>query len=406
MRKLTVKNFSVIKDAELEFGKITVLIGPQASGKSLLCKLAYFFSKEVLDTAVGRVLNGFDFQTFEDDAIKKFLAWFPPHGWGQQDWTISLVSEEYEVTASGSAGGMKSPPTFGLTFGDKFRGEYDKQVSNSRPWAKGVIYGALSKLMGKAWWEGATYIPSERSYFVDTQKGYRLLASQADSIVSRFAEFYAESLNPEIVNSQLIQHLEGEILRGGDSWVFSFSDGRVLPLNFLSTGSKELLPLLCALEVYSYRRREITTDEQYNSSSEDSARIDDFFIEEPEAHIFPKKQYEIVQYLAAIVNDPNLKPAIAITTHSPYILSSFNNLIEAGQVAKEKPELKGEVAKIIPEQYWIKEGDFKAYAIEDGVLKSIVAEDTGLVSANYLDQVSETIGTEFDELLRLGYVEA
>ena len=44
MRKLTVKNFSVIKDAELEFGKITVLIGPQSSGKSLLCKLAYLFS--------------------------------------------------------------------------------------------------------------------------------------------------------------------------------------------------------------------------------------------------------------------------------------------------------------------------------------------------------------------------
>ena len=48
MRKLTVKNFSVIKEAELEFGKITVLIGPQSSGKSLLCKLAHFLSKEVL----------------------------------------------------------------------------------------------------------------------------------------------------------------------------------------------------------------------------------------------------------------------------------------------------------------------------------------------------------------------
>ena len=47
MRKLTVKNFSVIKDATLEFGKITVLIGPQASGKSLLCKLAYFFEQVV-----------------------------------------------------------------------------------------------------------------------------------------------------------------------------------------------------------------------------------------------------------------------------------------------------------------------------------------------------------------------
>jgi hypothetical protein len=68
--------------------------------------------------------------------------------------------------------------------------------------------------------------------------------------------------------------------------------------------------------------------------------------------------------------------------------------------------LKEEVAKLIPEQFWVQPSEFRAYAIEDGILKSIVAEDTGLVSANYLDQVSETIGVEFDELLRLGYVES
>jgi hypothetical protein len=32
--------------------------------------------------------------------------------------------------------------------------------------------------------------------------------------------------------------------------------------------------------------------------------------------------------------------------------------------------------------------------------------ETGLISANYLDSVSEKIGVEFDELLRLGYVES
>jgi predicted ATPase len=56
MRKLTVKNFSVIKDAELEFGKITVLIGPQSSGKSLLCKLAYFFGQIVPEAVNGLLL--------------------------------------------------------------------------------------------------------------------------------------------------------------------------------------------------------------------------------------------------------------------------------------------------------------------------------------------------------------
>jgi hypothetical protein len=33
-------------------------------------------------------------------------------------------------------------------------------------------------------------------------------------------------------------------------------------------------------------------------------------------------------------------------------------------------------------------------------------EETHLISDNYLDAVSEQIGGEFDELLRIGYVEA
>jgi hypothetical protein len=417
MRKLTVKNFSVIKEAELEFGKITVLIGPQSSGKSLLCKIAYFLGKEVLEIAVGRAMNELDFSTFEEDVMKKFREWFPHSGWGSHEWSIAFVSDSYEVTASGFVGGSGDPTSFSLEFGERFRSEYVNRVQdfrsqanfpihNTRPWAKALVHSAFNRLTGRAFWDGATYIPSERSYFVDTQKGYRLLGSQPDPISSRFAELYADSLNPDIAKSRLSAHLQGELIRGGDSWLFAFSDGRVLPLNFLSAGSKELLPLLCALELYAYRRREITLDDQYISNREDAARFDEFFIEEPEAHIFPKKQYEIVQYFAEIVNDESLKPAISITTHSPYILTAFNNLIEAGQVARAKPELKDEVAKLIPEHFWIKEGDFKAYAIEDGILTSIVAEDTGLVSANYLDQVSETIGVEFDELLRLGYVES
>ena len=96
----------------------------------------------------------------------------------------------------------------------------------------------------------------------------------------------------------------------------------------------------------------------------------------------------------------------AIATHSPYILSAFNNLIEASQVAEARPELKTEVAKLISEQYWIKSSDLKAYCIHDGQLESIMDLETGLISANYLDSVSETIGIEFDELLRLGYVES
>ncbi|MFP5207153.1 MAG: hypothetical protein ACLGSH_17505, partial [Acidobacteriota bacterium] len=126
------------------------------------------------------------------------------------------------------------------------------------------------------------------------------------------------------------------------------------------------------------------------------------YLEEPEAHVFPKTQYEIVKLFVRLTNDPVLAFDWTITTHSPYVLSAFNNLIEAGQAARNNPDLHDKIAAIVPEQYWIKDSDFRAYKIEDGKLESILNE-SGFIDANYLDQVSEAIGDEFDKLLRLEY---
>ena len=130
------------------------------------------------------------------------------------------------------------------------------------------------------------------------------------------------------------------------------------------------------------------------------------YLEEPEANVFPKTQYDLVKLFAWLANDSILCFDWVITTHSPYILSSFNNLLEAWQVAAAKPGAKDEIAKLIEERYWIRPSDFKAYCIHDGKLESIMDEETGLINGNYLDGVSDKIGSQFDELLRIGYVEA
>ena len=43
MQKIIIKNFGPVKDAEIEIKKVLVLIGEQASGKSTIAKLIYFF---------------------------------------------------------------------------------------------------------------------------------------------------------------------------------------------------------------------------------------------------------------------------------------------------------------------------------------------------------------------------
>jgi energy-coupling factor transporter ATP-binding protein EcfA2 len=418
MRKLTVKNFSVIKEAELEFGKITVLIGPQSSGKSLLSKLAYFLGREVINIAIERVVNRFEygFSDFEVAVKKEFSKWFPRGGWGNEDWSVVFSSRDFEVTISAPSTSEPDAEA-GVTFNEPFKLAYLARINATiEHQQKGGFLIAQAfeslartdfmELSGRAVFDVSTYIPLERSYFVDTFKGYRYLGTEPDPISARFGLFYANSLKPASEMQRISRYLKGDLVSWQNDWMFDFHDGRFLPLSHLSSGSKQTLPILAALEYYESQRRQsghLLTEELYGHKLYSS---DDLTIEEPEASVFPQTQYELVREFAALANEVDFQPHFTITTHSPYILTAFNNLIEAGQVARAKPELKDEIAKLIPEKFWIKEGDFKAYAIEGGVLKSIVAEDTGLVSANYLDQVSETIGMEFDELLRLGYVES
>jgi len=400
VRTLTVKNFSVIKEAKLEFGKITVLIGPQASGKSLLCKLAYFLGREVFFIAEGRIKEGLDFANFKDAVGREFERWFPRGGWGNQAWFVSFSSDDYGVMLSSGDGATTAPL---IAFNGKFQQTYENGLGYGYP--DNLFWPAynLRGLAGVGVWDRATYIPSERTYFVDTSKDYRALVAEPEPVVKGFALLYSNARDPEIPKPRMERQLRGRLVRGDDAWTFVFDDGRILPLNELSSGDKELLPLLCVLEMYEFQRPLATLEQSRGvAGSESWYRFDDFFVEEPEGHIFPATQWELIRSFTEIANSEKLSARFIVTTHSPYVLTSFNNLIEAGQAARNNPKLRDEVAKIIPEQYWVKEGDFRAYAIEDGNLKSILNE-SGFIEGNYLDQVSEVIGDEFDKLLRLEY---
>lgn len=416
VRKLTVKNFSVIKDAELEFGKITVLIGPQSSGKSLLCKLAYFLGREVTNIAIDRVVNRFEYSDFTIATQKEFSNWFPKGGWGNESWSIVFSANEFEITVtSPSLSEPNSDPV--VRFSDAFRSAYirrieetleDQQRRGFPPLVEGLRSLAATSFMelaGRSVWDNSTYIPTERSYFVDTKKGYRALEGDADQISSRFAVVFADSLNPDHPTARVSEYLGGKVVTGQDGWSFAFRDGRFLPLSHLSSGSKETLPILAVLDLYEFRRssgRHLPSAELYGHKL---YSFDEFTVEEPEASVFPKTQYDLVKEFAALTNEASFVPYFTITTHSPYILSAFNDLIEAGRLG-EQSQLHAEVNDVIPEKYWVKPGDFKAYSIHDGKLDSIMDKETGLINGEYLDAISNKIGGDFDALLRIGYAKS
>jgi hypothetical protein len=132
------------------------------------------------------------------------------------------------------------------------------------------------------------------------------------------------------------------------------------------------------------------------------------YLEEPEANVFPDTQYQLVRLFARLSHESILDFSWVITTHSPYILTAFNTLIEAWRVGNKEGK-HDQAAAIIPEKYWVSENDFAAYSIHDGVLTSIFSkeeegkEGSGLIDGDFLDSVSDQLGGEFDKLLDIEY---
>lgn len=87
-------------------------------------------------------------------------------------------------------------------------------------------------------------------------------------------------------------------------------------------------------------------------------------------------------------------------THSPYVLSTLNILLYAYKIGNLNHEAKKQVIELIPQSQWINPDKFSAYYLEDGVARNIKGR-TGLISENDIDDISDDIASEFEELLEI-----
>lgn len=143
----------------------------------------------------------------------------------------------------------------------------------------------------------------------------------------------------------------------------------------------------------------------FEEISNTDARIS-IFIEEPELNLFPNAQKALVEHLVYSCFEPpkqdkNKTIHIAFSTHSPYMLSSLNCLLLAHEIATKTPSLKEKVESIVPSKFWLDINKFNAFKVENGAVHSIISDETHLILAENIDEVSEEIGETFDKLLEL-----
>jgi len=125
-------------------------------------------------------------------------------------------------------------------------------------------------------------------------------------------------------------------------------------------------------------------------------------IEEPEAHLYPSAQNEMLK-LIVLFQNTNEYNQVIITTHSPYILTSANNLLFAFRTSEKfkDHEVDQKISSTIGTSDWLNPINFGAYYLSSSEIRNIFNRETGVISESELDEASEDIMSVFDEIMEI-----
>jgi AAA15 family ATPase/GTPase len=414
--RLIIHNFASITKLELEIKQINIIIGPQASGKSICAKLLFYFKSFARDLVQTIQLEGTIadvIQNYEN----KFEEFFPSSCWVDRGFRVRYEVQDcfIEVHASQDFdSGLKVQYSehYNLLANDltKISKEHvdiisDLDVGDERNLIRSKMFTHVSNELQSESLFLQLFIPAARAFFYTIQSNIFSLISNNilfDPFLKRFGAIYetvrkSYSLDRRHLNQisqDEVDHHINEILCGkyliekGKDFLTS-ADGRKIPVSFASSGQQEALPLLVVL--LSILKRNINSDPGIS-----------IYIEEPEAHLFPTAQKKIIEIISMVFNSCEDGLQFFITTHSPYVLTAFNNLIQAGLLYEELPEeSKQELESIVPQYKALNPGKIQVYALEGGYGRSIMSEETGLIDATIIDEVSNELSIEFGQLLDL-----
>jgi len=418
VESIYIENFGGIKKMEFEFKSINILIGPQGSGKSITVKLLYFF-KNFINEIIKNIENEESKRELDKKQKNIFINYFPKESWPNNDFIINYYNDETSIFIKKLDSKLVFEYSENLTKllkkGRKiYNTEKNKLVEEGRVSSfrlKREISNKIHKCIQDELGIQSTYdqffIPAGRSFFANIQSTIFSFLSDNRSLDPFLVEFgsYYESLkryfndvitsdnrnekNDKEFDELISQILNSKYLREKEKDYLMHSDKRIVNLNNASSGQQETLPLIIILKALNFLK----------SSGGGST----LYIEEPEAHLFPTAQKKIVQLLARTFNNKQKDFQIFITTHSPYILSSFNNLIYAGNLANGSSDFRNKVENIMPISEYLDTSLFSVYSIKNNEKKYLIDQDSQLISSTILDSVSDEISLEFDKLLNIEF---
>lgn len=430
MQRIEIRNFGPIKELNLDIKDFSILIGPQASGKSTIAKTIFFF-KSLNDDLVKYFIESIeknDFSksigTYAKSIRQKYLDYFGAsthlnglhlkYYYTETIWiSITIETNHKYITPN---------------FSELFQREFKSLVKEAIDFSSTI--GQLNPSLMTS--KDLLQIDSDKRKFVSYIKdkcnilfqedrelifipaGRSLLATLSDQLqfinprnldflmrtfldkINIVRPIFNKSLsdiikerrlltqyNIDYNKTKLAEEIISKILKGKyqydkDGEKIFFDTNKYVKLNFSSSGQQESLWILLLLFIFILEKQNVF-----------------IVIEEPEAHLFPEAQKEISNLIALMSNVENSQ--VIITTHSPYILASINNLILANKVGSEKEEVSARINKNL----WISRDKVYAALVTNGQVKDIIDNELNIIQQENIDSVSSVINDEFDFLFQL-----
>ncbi|HFA50855.1 MAG TPA: DUF2813 domain-containing protein [Bacteroidetes bacterium] len=449
MQRIEIRNFRQIKEATVQVNDVTVLIGEQASGKSTIAKLVYFFKslrKDLIEISrqSPEDING---RKISNTIRDKFYLYFGSTARLDPDYLIKFYfSDDNFLVIEG-----QRPPTVNFLPQHIFN-EIENEIRrsgvlinhylknediNSADREEQILKRSLGEILDDN--RTALYIPAGRNITV----------SYTDEFLELFRDMVKIKMEVDIGEDGVPRRQDAEeidliLLRdfivhssflkrrykglGVDGMLRLIDDQRtrgllrnkiadLLKANYRNTEYKG--------EYFYLGNRLSRPLDKASSGQQESIRIvqdallqivdlNPVFrvVEEPEAHLFPSGQKNIMELLVAMVNTRpesiiENNNQLFITTHSPYLLTILNNLIFAGNLENGigSDEILSGVG--IPGLFRLKPNQVSAYMLQDGKCTPIndTAENdfsenaTGQIGGNLLDNYWNELQNQFDALM-------
>ena len=391
MQRLTVNGFLGIDAAQIDLDRLTVLIGPQASGKSVVARLLYFFLEYFAGFNEFSLYKNEHKKTYDARKRQEFCQIFPRYSWEKSEFNIRFDIGDANVEVTSRAGSeqfeFRTSADVAKYFRElksSFKTYYEAMSDSEQRFGSARIireFRRLQEEMEVPRYESPLFVPAARSFYSTIREEIFSILSideKIDKITMQFGEFYetnkalmrpygvGRSGGGHVSSSKEREYFEdivkGNFVREDNRDWIEMKRGRI-ELSRASSGQQEAVPLLVALLRYPRKGRTL-------------------IIEEPEAHLFPDSQAKMLSLIVRQVVERDT--SILFTTHSPYLLAALNNFLLKGE---------GGITGGLPPS------GMRAYALNQGRSESIIDNETGLVAAGYIDSVSEKIEQEFLEIL-------